>query len=125
MFNWFDKIRKQPLSKRRLVAFSITLLFTGVLFLVWLSVWLPDISRKEEIAKKVESFTTPKDNFFQSVGTAWQGITEQYSRLKDALNGIDVSKNLTSNLNYQSATDTLTISVIEVSATTSTSTISY
>lgn len=125
MFNWLEKIRQKPLSKRRLIAFGLSFLFTGILFVVWLSVWLPGINREEEIVKKVESFSTPKDSFLQNISSAWQGITEQYSQLEAVLSGINVSKNLTSSVNYQSATNTPTISIIEVKSTTSASTIKH
>lgn len=122
MFDWLDKIRKEPASKRRLISFGISLFFTGIIFVVWLTVWFPGIARKTEIVKKEDSFSTPKDNFFKSASDAWQGITDQYSRLKNVLGGIDVANNLTSSVNYHSATTTDEISIIEVSTTTSSST---
>ena len=50
MFSWFDKIRKESPHKKRFIAFSISALFTGIIFVVWFSVWLPNINKKEEIA---------------------------------------------------------------------------
>lgn len=125
MFSWLEKIKKEPSHKKRFVAFSISILFTGILFVVWLSVWLPNMNKKEEIAQKARSFESPKDSFFQNIAVAWQGITNQYSDLKDFLSGVDISKRLTGNINYQSATNTPEISIIEVKSSISTPTVNH
>jgi hypothetical protein len=100
MFNWLENMRKKPLSKRRLTAFSVALSFTGLLFVVWLTVWLPDFNRKQDIAVKTASFNTPKDNFFESISGVWSGISAQYGQLKSVIS----NAHMTANLQYQATT---------------------
>ncbi|MDP4103227.1 MAG: hypothetical protein Q8915_19100 [Bacillota bacterium] len=125
-------MRRQPLSKRRLVAFSITLLFVGVLFVLWLTVWLPDFNRQNEIADKNASLNTPKDNFMQNFSAAWGNVSDEFSQLKNALQSGTIKENLSGGVQYMATSTTTStsqntavepaITVIEVSSTTDSTT---
>jgi hypothetical protein len=100
VFNWLEKIRQKPLSKRRIVAFGISLFVTGILFVVWLSVWLPSSFHTQDVATTNDQFNTPKDTMTQNFAAAWAGITDQFSALKDAV----ANMNLSGSAQYQATT---------------------
>ena len=124
MFNWLENIRKAPKGKKRFIAFSVALLSTGALFVVWLSVWLPDFFHGQNIAQKNDQFESPKDNFGETFSQAWSGVTSSFGQLKNIISQVslpnNVSSSLSSALNYQSTTSASTTqtSIPVVSSTT-------
>ncbi len=107
MFDFFENMRQKPLSRRRLVAFGLALSITGLLFVVWLSVWLPDFFYTQNVeSKNNSSFESPKDNVLDSIGSAWQTMQGEFVDLKSAIGGVD----LTSQLQYTATTTATTTS---------------
>jgi predicted PurR-regulated permease PerM len=124
MFNWLDNMRKQPLARRRFVAFSITLLFTGALFVVWLTVWLPDFNNQTAVAEKTAEFSTPKDTFTQNFASSWSAISGQFTQLKQSIENVNVTGSLSSGVQYTATSTAIStkkdsgVQVIEMSSST-------
>ena len=103
MFDWLEKMRRAPVSKRRVAALGISLVFTGLVFTLWYNS-LSNIFHSEDITAKNASFESPKDNFMANISTAWNGVTGQYSQLQSVLKSTDFSSVLYGNAEYQSTT---------------------
>jgi hypothetical protein len=106
MFDFFEKMRQKPVSKRRLIAFGISLFFTGLIFVVWLSVWLPNFFYDQSVEQKNLELESPKDTLLQNIGSAWDGVMGGVSNLKESLGKAKVS----SEVEYRSPTTTEKIS---------------
>ena len=102
MFEFFEKMRQKPVTKRRLIAFGIALFFTGLIFVVWLSVWLPGFFHEQSIEQKNLEIESPKDTLVQNIGSAWDGVLGGFSDLKESLGKTKVS----SEVEYKSPTTT-------------------
>jgi len=91
MFDWIEKIRSAPPSKRRFVAFAAALLVTGCVFVLWLAVWLPADKEKQNEVQKNSAYETPAQNFWGNFQTAWSGLSTQFGELKSSVQNIDWS----------------------------------
>lgn len=99
MFHLLEKLRTKSRAQRTLIAFSISLLFTGVVFVVWL------VARQKpesvEITKVIKE-NTPTNTVFKNMTDIWKGVTGTVKNAQETIKTIDFS----STVEYQSATST-------------------
>ena len=77
MFNFIEKLRQKPESSKTLIAFSFSFLFAGTIFLVWLTVVLPDIRQDQEIKDKVAKIEpSPFSTFFGNVANSFSALND-------------------------------------------------
>lgn len=87
MFDKIEKMRNESPEKKKLVAFSIALLFTGIIFVVWLSVWMPNFFRKNKDEQK-KDFNSPISNLVNDLGNSLGFIKSQADEMKNYLQNI-------------------------------------
>jgi hypothetical protein len=99
MFNLLEKLRTKSRAQRTFVAFSISLLCTGVVFVVWLVA-----ERRSETGEtpKVVTENTPTDTLFKNISDMWGGVVSGVKSAQDGVKNLDFS----STVEYQSATST-------------------
>jgi hypothetical protein len=122
MFNLIEKLRRKPEKTKKLIAFSTALSFTGIIFVVWLSVVFPDFRKsqqKEDTIAKLEP--SPITTFGETIGTGFSAIGEQFSKLKESVSSMTSS--ITQNSTFYSTTTNSSANVssapIFIEATTS------
>lgn len=89
MFEYIEKLRQKPEKTKKQVAFLIALSFSGLIFVIWLSVIFPEWregERKE--AKVVKSEPTPLSGFMANLSAGIDGMKEQFSELKDTVTSL-------------------------------------
>lgn len=100
MFHLLEKLRTKSRAQRTFIAFCISLLFTGVLFVMWLiTLSKPDTI---EISKTTETYT-PTDTLFKNISDMWESVVDSAHDAKDVVNNLDLS----STVEYTSATSTV------------------
>ncbi len=105
MFDFLDRMRKEPLSKRRTIAFVISLLFTSAIGTMWYVAVFPELG-----STKISSvdFVTPQEALSANITTALDGLKDSLSSLRQVIT--------------PPATDTPSVSVSAESDTVSTTT---
>lgn len=101
MFNLLEKLRTKSRAQRTFIAFSISLLFTGTVFVTWL------VAEKNTQYAHVETNTTtegntPTDTLVRNIATVWQSVS---GTMKNAQQ-IVKDTNFSSTIEYTSATST-------------------
>ena len=84
MFDKIEKIRKESDEKKKMISFFIALFFTGILFVLWLSIWLPSFRSNRE--EKKESVVGPLSGVYRSFSSGFDYVREQILFLEDYLN---------------------------------------
>lgn len=99
MFNLLEKLRTKSRAQRTFIAFSISLLFTGVVFVVWFVA-----ERKPESAEitKVIEENTPTNTVFKSMTDIWNGVVGTVKNAQETIKTIEFS----STVEYRSTTST-------------------
>lgn len=102
MFQTIEKLRAKPEGSKKKIAFLLAFLFSGIIFVVWLSVIFPDFKNKKlKESEIVNTGPSPISAFSDTLSSAFLSMGEQISNIKGA-----VSK-LTNQEMYYSATSTL------------------
>ncbi len=104
MFSFIEKLRQKPDRTKKQIAFLTALFLAGLIFVVWLSVILPDFQRgqkREEAVSKLEP--SPIEAFGETIGAGFSSIGEQFGKLKES-----VTTMVTSSAVYNSASSTST-----------------
>lgn len=99
MFNLLEKLRTKSKAQRTFVAFSISLLCTGVVFVVWL---VAERTPKVEETSKVVTENTPTNTLVKNISDMWGGVVSGVKSAQDSVKNLDFS----STVEYQSATST-------------------
>jgi hypothetical protein len=89
MFQTLETVRTLPAKKRKLIAFGISLLCTGIIFIMWLSVRNNVPTRTSTPAVTTEY--TPGNSFTQSMSQIWGNISSSFGELSGTLNSINIS----------------------------------
>lgn len=102
MFQTIEKLRAKPDGSKKKIAFLLAFLFSGIIFVVWLTIIYPDFKNKnQKEAQIVNAGPSPISAFSDTLSSAFSSMGEQISNIKGA-----VSK-LTNQEMYYSATSTL------------------
>jgi hypothetical protein len=86
MFELIHKLRQKPDSKKKQIAFIISLSFAGIIFVVWLSVIFPSWRRdqlRESEASKLEP--SPTSAISSTFADGFSAMGEKLKAMKDAL----------------------------------------
>lgn len=86
MFKHIDKVRQMPITKRKVVAFTLTVIITFLIGSVWFLVWFPGFKQELNLEDK-RKWGTPTENISDDFKKAFQDIKSTINRVKD----IDVS----------------------------------
>lgn len=100
MFNLLEKLRTKSRAQRTFVAFSISLLCTGVVFVVWL---VAERTPRVEETSKVVTENTPTNTLFKNIGDMWGSVVGTMKSAQDGVKNLDFS----STVEYKSATSTV------------------
>jgi hypothetical protein len=96
MGSFIDKYRQKSDKQKKAAAFLIAFFITGVIFVVWVSSFLPKIFKDDEISNK--KFDTPKDSLTAIIISAFDDVKNQTIEMKNNLKEMD----FTSNIEYRS-----------------------
>ncbi len=103
MFHLLEKIRTQSSRPQRtFIAFSISLLFTGLVFVVWLTKeqYAPEkVSEDIPVVQNIAS-NTPTDTLVKNMRDMWGSLIGASQELGDTLKNVDFS----STVQYTSST---------------------
>jgi ABC-type glycerol-3-phosphate transport system permease component len=86
MFYYIEKVRKMPMTKRKIIAFFLTFFVTFIIAYVWFLVWFPSLKQDLGLEEKNKALT-PTENIAENFKTAFSDIKDTLSTVKQ----IDVS----------------------------------
>lgn len=114
MFDFIERLRQKSDSSKKKIAFLVSFSISGFIFVVWLTVVLPDFS----FSQKQKQAAAVGDaglfySFYSNLTEGWNGVQDQFKDLKDTVSSISTSTHYT--VNDESA-DT---SIVQENATTS------
>ena len=90
MFNLLEKIRTQSSrAQRTFIAFSVSLLFTGLVFVMWI-VKEKEIKMTDEVARQVNTYT-PTHTLVKSMRDMWEGTVSTIKNTQENLKQVDFS----------------------------------
>jgi len=89
MFNFLEKLRQKPDRVKKQIAFLIALFFSGLIFVIWLSVIYPDFKRRQQRTERVSNLEpSPIETFGETFKTGASAIGEQFTQLKESIYSI-------------------------------------
>ena len=89
MFQTLETIRTLPPEKRKLIAFGISLFFTGIVFIMWLSV-KNNTSKNQVIISETNQYA--ESNFFiENISRMWANAYSSFGEMTATLNSINIS----------------------------------
>ncbi len=93
MFEFIEKLRQKSDRTKRQIAFVIALSFSGVIFIVWISVIYPDFMRGQaEAERAVSSEPSPLSTFSGTISVGFSAIGEQIGKAKESI--FSITKNI-------------------------------
>lgn len=93
MFHLLEKIRTQSSrAQRAFIAFSISLLFTGLIFVMWL-IKEKEIKVISETTKKVNAYT-PTDTLLKNIQDMWGSVSGAIADTQNKLQQVDFSSTI-------------------------------
>lgn len=111
MFELIEKLRKKPEHTKKRYAFLFAFFVSGIIFVVWLSIIVPDFMDQKSKEDKIASLEpSPFGAFWESFKTGTTAIGEQFSEFKKTISSIST------NPSYYSATTTS--GVLSIATTT-------
>lgn len=99
MFNLLEKLRTKSRAQRTFVAFSVSLLCTGVVFVVWL---VAERRPQGEETPQVITEHTPSNTLLKNIRDIWVSVMGTVKSAQDSVKNLDFS----STVEYKSATST-------------------
>jgi hypothetical protein len=93
MFNFLEKLRAKPDKTKKQMAFLVALSVCGIIFVVWLTVILPDF-RNTETKQAQATALTPGliSTFSDTFSSGIQSIGSTFSELKTTLSSVTSKK---------------------------------
>lgn len=85
MFETIEKLRDKPERSKKRIAFLVSFLFAGIIFVVWLSVIYPDLKRansQQDVVSKYEP--SPLSAFEDSLSNGFVTFGAEIKSLKDS-----------------------------------------
>jgi len=89
MFDFIEKLRQKPDRTKKQIAFLVSLLLAGIIFVIWLSVIYPDFKQKqakESAISKLEP--SPLSNFTDTFSSGISAIGEQFNKIKESISSL-------------------------------------
>ena len=96
MFDFIEKLRQKPDRTKKQIAFLVSLLLAGIIFVIWLSVIYPDFSQtqaKETAVSKQEP--SPLSNFSDTFSSGISAIGDQFNKIKESLSSFSTTTSTT------------------------------
>ena len=92
MFELIEKLRQKPDRTKKQIASVISLLLSGIIFVVWLSVIYPNFkqNQKQEI-KARENSEGPLSGISQTVSGGVGSIRNQFSKMKEMISSFSTA----------------------------------
>ncbi len=90
MFNLLEKLRTQSSrGQRTLLAFSLSLLFTGLVFVMWM-VKEKEVNMTDTVARQVNTYT-PTDTLIKNIEDIWHSAVGTIKNTQENLKQVDFS----------------------------------
>jgi cytoskeletal protein RodZ len=84
MFELIEKLRQKPDGAKKRIAFLMSFVFVGIIFVVWLSVVFPNFLQQKNIDDRVSAAEpSPFSTFTGIVSQGASSIGEQFSKIKN------------------------------------------
>lgn len=100
MFHTLEKIRTQSSrGQRTFIAFSISLLFTGVIFVMWLA---SERNVPQVVVQEQTESNTPVDTLSKNIKDAWGSLVGASAQFGQVIQNTDFS----STIEYKNSTST-------------------
>lgn len=92
MFDLIHKLRQKNDRTKTFIAFSASLFFAGTIFLVWMTVVLPDVRQDKKVKDKIASIEpSPFSSFFNNIAQGFSGIKGQFSNIKEKVSELSAN----------------------------------
>ncbi|MDQ5949014.1 MAG: hypothetical protein QG589_140 [Patescibacteria group bacterium] len=83
MIEFLDKLREKPVRVRKQIAFLFSLCIVGIIFVIWLSVWYPDMRDNARIQARVSSAEpSPLSSFMSTVSNGVGSLSDNIDSFK-------------------------------------------
>ncbi len=83
MFEFIEKLRQKSDKTKNRIAFLTAFAFSGLIFVLWLTVFLPDFTQGEKQENQaLVGEPSPLSTFFDTISEGVKVITQQFSELK-------------------------------------------
>lgn len=106
MFDYLEKLRQKSPALRKLIAFSLSFLVAGIIFIFWILVAMPSIWQDKNISDRVSSEQpSPVSSLSQIFSQGASVLNEQINQIKN-LGGIFASTTSNNVANTVSNDDT-------------------
>ncbi len=113
MFEYLERLRKKKAKTRNIIAASVAFVVSFSLFLVWLTVFMPDFEKRQKEVEILTQAKSPTTNFVEVVSNS-------FMEMKDKVDGLrGVIKDLTASTTYYTASSTIQMHE-EISSSSST-----
>ena len=96
MFELIEKLRAKPDRTKKQIAFCISLLLAGIIFVIWLTIIYPDFRGKQTKEKTVSSSEpSPFSNFADTFSSGISAIGEQFNKIKESISSFSTTTSTT------------------------------
>ena len=86
MFDLIEKLRQKPENVKKRIAFLGAFFFSGVIFVIWLTIVLPNFTREQSNIEKIsKSEPSPIGTFTETFKTGMSAIVEEVSKFRVAV----------------------------------------
>lgn len=89
MFNFLEKIRRQPEGLRKRIAFLAALGFSAVILTIWVTVIFPDWHENQLLqSRAVANSPSPLSTFGASIGDGMTSLSNQLGEIKNSISSL-------------------------------------
>ena len=101
MFEYLEKLRKKSPRAKKGIAFLIAFSFSGIIFLVWMTVIYPNFKNGLLTQRKVDEITNPKPTsaFSDAFSSGYGALKDQFSKVKEMIASVSSAP-----VNYNAST---------------------
>lgn len=86
MFKLIEKLRQKPDGVKKRIAFLVSLLFSGIIFVFWVADIYPTLVEKKEKIDYVKSLEpSPLKTFGESFKVSMSAMSEQLNNIKNSI----------------------------------------
>ena len=83
MFNYLEKLGQKPDGAKKRIAFLVSFLCVGIIFVVWITAIYPQFGQEKSISDRISaSETSPFSTFTAILSQSTSAIGEQISKIK-------------------------------------------
>lgn len=91
MFEYIDKLRKKNEKTRKTIAFSVAFVVAISLFIIWLTVFLPDFENEQQAQKALAESKSPATNFMDVLSDGIVKIQNSITQAKRTINELSAT----------------------------------